>query len=297
MELLKSAMIIAAAGLLLTALLPVRRLVTELPKGASRRGWHWLAALVVVMIGCYSAYALGHKTSVKLADELIIPTILLFGSWFILMVSQLSAAGIHDARRLVRLERECITDGLTGIYNRRFFDHQLLIEHARAVRNNKPLSLMLLDIDRFKAVNDTHGHQVGDQVLVEIAELVQRLSRSADIVARFGGEELAIISPETSLDQATQQAERLREAIKKHVTTRAGGETPCRIEVTASIGVANLRRGEVAEPTAVLRRADEALYLAKASGRDCVLAEGAKLSPRVVQIKDWVAGKSPTQAA
>lgn len=296
MELLKSAMIIAAAALLLTALLPVRRLVTELPKGSSRRGWHWLAALIVIMIGCYSAYALGHRASVKLAEELIIPALLLFGSWFILMVSQLSAAGIHDARRLVRLERECITDGLTGIYNRRFFDHQLLIEHARAVRNGKSLSLILLDIDHFKSVNDVHGHQAGDQVLTEIAELVQRLSRTDDLVARFGGEELAIISPGTNLEQAQRQAERLRIAVNKHVTARAGDKA-CRIAVTASFGVANLRGGEAIEPTAILRRADEALYQAKSSGRNRVVVEGTQPLPRVVRLKDWVAGKSPTQAA
>lgn len=296
MELIKSAMIIAAAALLLTALLPVRRLLTELPKGSSRRGWHWLAALVVIMIGCYSAYAMGHSAGITVADELIIPSLLLFGSWFILMVSQLSAAGIHDARRLVRLERECITDGLTGIYNRRFFDHQLLIEHARATRSGKPLSLILLDIDHFKAVNDVNGHQAGDQALIEIAALIQRLSRSDDIVARFGGEELAVISPGTELAQAQRHAERLRTAIKKHTTVRAGNK-PCRIGVTASIGVATLHGGEVTEPAAILRRADEALYAAKASGRDCVVVEGSQPSPRVVQLKDWVAGKSPTQAA
>ena len=296
MELLKSAMIIAAAALLLNALLPVRRLVTELPKGASRRGWHWLAGLVVIMIGCYSAYARGHRTSVKLAEELIIPSLLLFGSWFILMVSQLSAAGIHDARRLARLERECITDSLTGIYNRRFFDHQLLIEHARAVRNDKPVSLMLMDIDHFKSVNDAHGHQAGDQTLIEIAGLVQRLSRCDDVVARFGGEELAIISPGSSLEQTRLQAERLREAVKKHVTVK-GGDAAWRVNVTASIGVATLQSGEASEPTAILRRADEALYQAKSNGRDCVVVEGKLPSPRVVKMKDWVDGKSPTQAA
>ena len=302
MELLREAMIIAAASLLLVALLPVRRLLAELPEGSCRRGWYWLSALLVTMIGSYLVYALSQSGPLQIAHELVIPLLLLCGSWFILMVSQLSAAGISTLNRLVLLERECVTDPLTGIYNRRYLDVQLGVEQKRAQRNKHPLSMMLLDIDHFKNVNDQHGHQVGDQVLSMVAQTIMHYSRSNDIVARFGGEEIAIIVPNANLQQTQKQAERLRQAIAQSAMPVTGLAVE-QVNVTVSIGVAELDNCDLSEPQAMLGRADSALYQAKSAGRNQVV--GQALLPRkepvlvdpllpqtepvsrVIQIDDW----------
>jgi diguanylate cyclase (GGDEF)-like protein/PAS domain S-box-containing protein len=162
-----------------------------------------------------------------------------------------------DARR--RLESAASTDPLTGLANRRTFDERLRHEVARALRAGQPLSLVLADIDHFKAVNDTHGHQAGDQVLVEVAARLISLARVGDLVARVGGEELAWILTETDSEGALAAAERARLAIRDRRFSSAGS-------LTISLGVATAT--DHADADRLVGQADAALYWAKQHGRD-----------------------------
>ena len=165
------------------------------------------------------------------------------------------------------VQQQAVTDELTGLFNVRQFHSRLDNEIDRAERFGTPLSLVMLDIDRFKSVNDTYGHQQGDRVLVEVARVLRRLSRDVDLPARYGGEEMAVILPQTDLTGAEQGAERMRAAIEAMQIQRldGGGLLP----ITASFGVAELP-SQAADKTALIAAADAALYRAKRAGRNRV---------------------------
>ncbi len=165
-----------------------------------------------------------------------------------------------------------VTDALTGLYNRHYMDAHLQRLHARAVSETRPLSLIICDLDRFKAVNDTYGHAAGDAVLRHVAEKLASSVRAPDLVVRQGGEEFVVVLPDTAIAEAERVAERLRRAI---------AETPVPLDtdgaalrVTASFGVADIRWDEPSADDA-LRRADEALYRSKHNGRDRVTVAAA----------------------
>jgi two-component system cell cycle response regulator len=160
-----------------------------------------------------------------------------------------------------------ITDALTGLYNRHYLNTHLGNMVKQALKNGKHLGLMIMDMDHFKEVNDTYGHDVGDLVLKQLAHIMIQESRSAELAARIGGEEFVILMPETNPASALQAAERMREAVEEHnFKINDKGET---IKKTISIGVANLHPdGDSGE--SLMKRADEALYEAKNSGRNKV---------------------------
>lgn len=168
---------------------------------------------------------------------------------------------------LVQLERLSETDALTGALNRRGFLKIAERELERQSRTGKPLSLVMVDIDYFKAVNDDYGHAAGDLVLARVVEECRKQLRSADVLARFGGEEFAILLLDTTIESAHEVAERVREAIAGASVTTIKG----RISVTASFGVATIPT-EIPDLDAALRMADEALYAAKKAGRNCIKA-------------------------
>jgi len=159
------------------------------------------------------------------------------------------------------LERLAIRDELTGLCNRRKLDASFASEVSRAERYGRPLSVIMFDIDRFKTVNDTYGHPVGDIVLSETGERLRNALRSNDIPGRWGGEEFLIICPETDPGAAAQLAERLRHDYEAHAFPVAG-------RLTASFGVAAHHKGQLAND--ILLRADKALYRAKNAGRNRV---------------------------
>ena len=163
-----------------------------------------------------------------------------------------------------------LTDPLTSIGNRQYFDETLNRLIAAASGTGEPLSLLFCDIDHFKDFNDRFGHQVGDQVLRLVANLIKSTVRDGDVVGRYGGEEFGIILPATPLTAAKMAAERICSAIvAKEVRKRGSKESFGRI--TISIGVAQLRDGETAP--VLVRRADECLYAAKGCGRNCVVSD------------------------
>lgn len=171
-----------------------------------------------------------------------------------------AAAGLRNAAERERLERLASTDALTGLANRRSFDEVLDSELARALRTDGRLSVVLIDIDRFKLLNDTHGHIAGDAVLRAVGAALRSCARDYDTITRFGGEEFAAILPGCSSRLARQVAERLRQAVEA-----ADTRTP----VTASCGVATWPYDGL-DAVSVLQAADRALYAAKNAGRNAV---------------------------
>jgi diguanylate cyclase (GGDEF)-like protein len=173
-----------------------------------------------------------------------------------------------EADLVRRLYDSSVRDPLTRAYNRRHFDERLAAEIAFAIRHRTDLGLLLLDIDRFKAVNDTHGHRAGDAVLTFLAALVMSRLRAEDLLARYGGEEFVVLLRGNDLTGATSAAQRLRATVAASAMTFAGALIP----VTVSIGVASFRT--TAEPTAegLLALADQRLYAAKKGGRNQVVA-------------------------
>jgi diguanylate cyclase (GGDEF)-like protein len=164
------------------------------------------------------------------------------------------------------LERLAIMDPLTNIYNRRFFFERATKEIERSKRSASPIALTLFDIDHFKKVNDTHGHLVGDQVLVNLAQLCQDEIRTVDILARYGGEEFIILMPDSTLEAAKNAAERLREKVAK--TNLTEGKIDLRI--TISLGVSAWDSVEEIDLEHFIDQADQALYQSKAGGRNRV---------------------------
>ena len=175
----------------------------------------------------------------------------------------------------VRLEESvemAILDPLTGLHNRRYMASHLATLFDDASRRGKPLSVLLIDIDHFKAVNDSHGHDAGDAVLREFATRIRRDTRGIDLACRLGGEEFVVVMPDCDLAKAYQVGERLRQCIEA-APFEVGGKVGL-LQVTASVGVGALELDDGA-PEHVLKRAYEALYCAKRDGRNRVVADAA----------------------
>lgn len=171
-----------------------------------------------------------------------------------------------------RLKLDGLTDQLTRIANRRFFERRMAQEMEAWLRRREPIACMIIDVDHFKGINDRHGHQVGDRVLQEIAGLLGRDLRGADMLARYGGEEFVLLMPHTTVEQAIQIAERVRASVEQQGFVDADRK---RLSITVSIGVAALDgdlklSGPEAADT-LLRQADAALYRAKERGRNRVV--------------------------
>ncbi|CAO4174748.1 PleD family two-component system response regulator [Methylorubrum populi] len=176
-------------------------------------------------------------------------------------------------RRALQTSMElAITDELTGLHNRRYLDRNMGPIFYEAARHQKGLACLLLDIDRFKSINDTYGHEAGDEVLRAFAERVRQYVRPVDILARYGGEEIVMVVPGVELPDARAIAERIRERIEASPFPVRGGTQD--IDVTVSVGV-SVRRATDTGPADIIKRADDALYRAKSSGRNRVEAAAA----------------------
>lgn len=208
------------------------------------------------------------------AIGVLLATAIFFGLFFIypLLRTQVKEEGKLRAMtaklsaRSQTLEQAALTDGLTGIQNRRYFDDALKEYLREFKRIDRPVGLMILDLDHFKRVNDTHGHHVGDDVLRAVANCLQDITRYHDVVARLGGEEFAVVAPNMDSDMLVKLAERIRRAIA--ATTVFSGNVG--LKITASVGLAIWDKRESAEE--FFRRADEHLYDAKKQGRNRVCA-------------------------
>lgn len=222
-----------------------------------------LPLIVMVAEAEQDIYAAWHRRALTIGA--LVAT---FGAAFIALSVLLGA----QLRRRMRAESELIllarTDGLTGLNNRRSFGEVLDREWRRARRVRSVFSLLFVDVDRFKAYNDTYGHQAGDDALAAVARCIgENIRRPADVAARYGGEEFVVLLPDTAENGAAQIAERIRIAINELGLEHVGSEFG---RVTASIGLASWKPDQDVEPDAIIKAADEALYYAKATGRNKV---------------------------
>ena len=229
-----------------------------------------MIALILFFIVGYIYYALQHRHESDFSQNGIIPFILFFGSLFVFFTTTLFLETTIDIKRIYHLEIENITDPLMGIYNRRHLTRILQEEFSKAERYNLPFSIIMLDIDHFKKINDTYGHDIGDIVLINLGTIIQKLIRETDYVARYGGEEIMVVCPLTDAEHAVGLAERLRREIEAcivvpHCETKGVPE----VHITVSMGVSEYS-SDIASVTELVKRADIALYRAKHEGRNRV---------------------------
>lgn len=193
------------------------------------------------------------------------------GTEFLARLAQIAAVCLENAVNRERLRLTGLTDGLTGLYNRRHLETRLDEETRRACRHGQPFSCLFIDADRFKQVNDHHGHSAGDQVLIALAQRVREQLRGSDLATRYGGEEIAVLLPQTDVANAHLLAERIRRHIADTPIALPNGRA---IGVTVSIGVAQLE-ADCSLPheklaQRMLDTADRQVYRAKEAGRNCV---------------------------
>jgi diguanylate cyclase (GGDEF)-like protein len=200
--------------------------------------------------------------------------------WLMLLLSGITIlAQTAQLHMLLGLYRQATRDPLTGLFNRRALFRQAQAELARTDRHGRPLAVALIDLDRFKRINDRYGHPVGDEVLAHLSEILQAEIREEDLLGRYGGEEFMVVLPDTGADGARQLADRIRTRVAASPADTASGEIP----LTASVGLAEWKRGESLED--LMNRADGALYRAKEEGRDRVVYL-EELPPDLAEVLD-----------
>ena len=180
------------------------------------------------------------------------------------LANQISIA-LDNAIMHQRIQELSITDALTGLYNRRYLNARLEEEWARSLRHNQPLSIILSDVDNFKSINDTYGHDKGDEVLKGVAQIIKNNVRKEDLAARYGGEEFVVVLVDTGVEEARLFAERIREIVKSHTYDWMGRGA------TISVGVATYPKVKTGTYEELIQAADQAMYKAKVSGKDRVI--------------------------
>ena len=214
------------------------------------------------------------------------------GTAFLERLSAIIGVCLDSALNQERLKLVGLTDGLTGVQNRRYFEHRCQVEISQARRYQHPLACMFLDIDKFKRINDTHGHQSGDEVLRAVAHAIQTQLRAGDTIARYGGEEFVVLLPQTAGNYAQEIAERIRAAIASQNFPAHSGQE---INVTISIGLAMLPAHWTSETVSshaslLVATADNALYQAKHNGRNrvaCDVSVGVKTNKDSIKADAW----------
>lgn len=264
--------------ILAISLSPCIKIIRLLPKETLRKHWNFLFGLTLLFIIGYFIYAIQIWKSEFTLTNLIVSCILLGGSIFVLIVCFLTLTTIKDIQRIYILEQESINDPLMGIFNRRYLERRLNEEINRSKRYDLPLSILMLDVDHFKKVNDTYGHQIGDIVLKKLAQIIIDLARETDFVARYGGEEIVIVLPNTPISAAALMGERCRNQVSKKliISSDESGGKPIG-GITVSIGVSS-RCNENSDMNTIIESADMALYQAKKKGRDQVVVYDPNLS-------------------
>ena len=265
------ALLVIGALFLVRSLTPIKRLILELTDGNLKKRWKVLSVLILFFIICY--FVFGYNLWLMREElsllSIVVSVMLLLEGIFAYVVGQLALQTTNDVKDIAILQHESITDALTGLKNRRYFDQRICEEVALSKRYKLPLKLIILEVDYFKKINDTYGHTVGDEVLTNLSKLVLEVVRDSDIVARYGGEEIAIITPNTSKAEAELLAERLRGKVEK-TTVAMVGATQEIVQVTVSLGICSLSP-VITDKEALLEESDQALYLAKKYGRNRVV--------------------------
>ena len=276
-SLITNILVFVGAALLGISFFPIRRLVSQLTAKGIRQRWNFLSILIFLFLLSYLGYNILYWDRYSDYFNLVVPVVFFFSAIFVLLVGILALQTATDLNQVSALRRENILDPLIGIYNRRHFDLKLAEEIERARRYNFQLSMLLLDIDHFKNVNDTYGHYIGDLVLKSLGHLLLKNVREMDIVARYGGEEIAVIAPNTSVPAAADLAERLRQVVETSVMVPADEQEDRQaVTISVSIGVAGLDQ-KIVDRQSLIERTDEALYRAKQKGRNRVVVFNGKV--------------------
>ena len=268
MFLLKNSLLLLSTLIVVVSLWPTRCLIVDLPVGKIRRRWYVLFVFICLFVAGYVAYTIASWNNYHTSVDFIVPVIFFCGAIFVFLVSTLSLHTAHEIKRVYELEHESTTDPLMGICNRRSMEKRLEEEFKRAKRYRHPFSIIMIDVDHFKQINDSCGHQVGDMVLKGFADLVTETVRESDVVCRYGGEELLIILPHTPPEAAFHVAENLRLKVQDNnfiVNECSSGVKA--VHVTASFGVTTLC-SRIDTLHKLLGQADKALYFAKKQGRN-----------------------------
>jgi diguanylate cyclase (GGDEF)-like protein len=242
--------------------------------GITLHAYHFLQSIAFEFHQPSRMEDIAYLNKVLFATGVLLATALFFGIFFIYPLirrqvkeeDKLRAMTVSLSARSETMEHAALTDSLTGMQNRRYFDDALKEYLDEFRRIDKPVGLMIFDLDHFKQVNDTHGHDVGDKVLQAVAHCLKDMTRYHDVVARLGGEEFAVVTPNMDADLLARFAERIRKAVA-NVSVLSGN---VRLRITTSVGLAVWDRKETAEE--FYRRADRQLYEAKRSGRNRVCA-------------------------
>jgi diguanylate cyclase (GGDEF)-like protein len=269
-----STLLVGGAVLIMAAvaLVTIWQLLHGLPEGHTRTDWYVLFVFILLFIFGYIAYLIDAGGNGGETRELIAPAMFFTGAAFVALMARAMLRTVQDVRRLGLLEAENITDTLTGLRNRRDFDRRWSAEQSRARRFALPLSLLMIDLDHFKRINDGYGHAAGDRVLAVAGHLIRSCLRESDVAARYGGEEFAVIASHTQPQAATTLAERIRALIERdarHTIEQLGSERA----ITVSIGIAGCDNA-AAGSEGLFERADQALYAAKQGGRNRVVVAG-----------------------
>jgi len=255
--------------ILIVSLFPIIKLMKELPPGNFRKWWGVMMTLILFLIIGYIYYAQHHHYDSGFTQNAIIPYILFTGSIFVYFSTTLSLWTTHDIKRIYTLEIENSTDPLMGIFNRRHLNRILNDEFIKASRYSLPLSILMLDIDFFKKVNDNYGHDIGDMVLINLGTLMNEICRESDTVARYGGEEIMVVCPLTQGKGVVNLAERLRQAVEASIMVPADVKKGItEVHITVSIGISEYTP-DISSVEDLVKRADMALYRAKKEGRNC----------------------------
>ncbi len=275
-SLITNILVFVGAALLGISFFPIRRLVSQLTARGIRQRWNLLSILIFLFLLSYLIYNIIYWDRYNDYFILVMPIVFFFSAIFVLLVGTLALQTATDLNQVSALRRENILDPLIGIYNRRYLNLKLAEEIKRAHRYNFQLSMLLLDIDHFKNVNDTYGHYIGDLVLKGLGHLLLKNVRETDIVARYGGEEIAVIAPNTSVPAAAELAERLRHVVETSVMVPADEQEGRQaVSISVSIGVAGLDQ-KIVDRQSLIERTDEALYEAKQKGRNRVAVFNSK---------------------
>jgi len=262
-------LLLLGAMLLAGSLWFVRKLTKALPQGNNRNLWYLLGGLILLFFSGYLGFYYLQYGERYTRTETLVALIFFFGAIFVLMVTMLASHTTQELKRIYTLEQETITDPLLDIFNRRYLDRRLHEETQRSKRYKLDMTLLMVDIDHFKRVNDVWGHRAGDLALQHLAQLMVTVVRDTDIVARFGGEEFVVILPQTREEDAYQLAERLRHAVEITPMLIASENGSPELNMTVSIGCACLMPNDI-DAFALLERCDQAMYRAKQGGRNRV---------------------------
>lgn len=248
----------------------VHGILSALEGGALYRQWQALASLIGLFLLGYAAFALLHWPRQSTVADVVVSMIFLAGGVFVWSVARLSFRTTRDVVRIAALERELTLDPLTGVFNRRFLDVKLEEEVFRARASGRSLSILIIDLDSFKRVNDTHGHMTGDLVLKHVGQVIAGVNGADRTVIRYGGEEFLVVAPGADEKAIEALANRIRQEIENRPLCLEDGG---RITVTASFGGSTLNPDETVRD--LLERADRALYDAKRNGRNQVCLSAA----------------------